>query len=278
MVVKSREFHVMSRISAYSSGLMAFLWVGTILGQDQAPGQLLEEVRQYRSGEARVTVECFSPAVPGRFPAVLLLHGSGGLELATGDLFREIARGLARDGYVVLIPHYFEKNGHVVGKAFERDDIPSFLDATQDAIEFAAAHAAVDPERIGLVGLSLGSYLAFYQAAREQRVKAIVSVSGSLPVESRSTFPPVLVLQGSKDRGVSSDRLKEFQAMLAAKKTPLEAHIYRHAGHNFDLDTWVDASRRTGLFFEKYLKSRPPKRRRSTPKRKGTQAPEPGSL
>ena len=79
----------MSRISAYSGGLVACLCVGTILGQDQVPGQLLEEVRQYQSGEARVTVECFSPAVTGKFPAVLLLHGSGGLELATVDLFSE---------------------------------------------------------------------------------------------------------------------------------------------------------------------------------------------
>ena len=161
----------MNRISAYSFGLMACLWLGTILGQDQVLGQVLQEVRQYKSGEEQVTVECFSPAFPGKFPGVLLLHGSGELELATGDLFREIARGLARDGYVVLIPHFFQKTGHVAGKTFEPEEIPSFLDATQDAIEFAAALDAVDPERIGVVGVSWDRTSRFTgrRASRESR-------------------------------------------------------------------------------------------------------------
>jgi carboxymethylenebutenolidase len=270
--IKSPVVNLMNRFSPSLSGLLTFLWLGTSVAQD--PVQVVEEVKQYLSGEAKVTIECFSPAAPGKFPAVLLLHGSGGLEMATGDLFREIARGLAQDGYLVLIPHYFEKTDHVVGKPFQPDDIPSYLDAVHDAIEFAVAGGVADPERIGIVGLSMGSYIAFYRAAREPRIKAVVSVSGALPVESKSTFPPVLVLQGSKDKSVSLSRLKDFQAKLAAKKTPFEAHVYRGAGHNFDIDTWDDASRRSAVFFNKYLKNRPAKRSKAAPKAKRSQTQE----
>ena len=140
----------MNRLSFSLSALLTLLWLGSTVAQDQV--QVLEDVRHYQSGEARVTVECFAPAVPGKFPAVLLLHGSGGLEQATGDLFREIARGLAQEGYVALIPHYFETTGHIVGKPFGRDDMTSYLDSVHDAIEFAVASGPVDPDRIGLMG------------------------------------------------------------------------------------------------------------------------------
>src|SRR5271165_3451652 len=203
---------VMNQIQGRVVGLLSVLWVGTTLAFAQV--QVLEEVRHYESGDARVTVECFSPAAGGKFPAVFLLHGSGGLEMATGDLFREIARGLVQEGYVALIPHYFETTGHEVGKPFRSDDLRSYSDSVHDAIEFAVASGVVDPERIGLLGVSMGSYLAFSRAAREPRIKAIVSVSGSLPVESQSKFPPVLILQGSKDKGAPASRLKEFQAKM----------------------------------------------------------------
>ena len=229
--VRSWVVIFMNRVPGYLCGILTLLWIG--MGVAQAQVQVLEEVRQYQSGETQVTVECFSPAAPGKFPAVLLLHGSGGLELATGDLFREFARGLVQEGYVVLIPHFFDRTGHVVGTAFKSDDIPAYLDSVHDAIEFAVASEAVDPGRIGLVGLSMGSYLAFFRAARDPRIKAIVSVSGSLPVESESKFPPVLILQGSKDKSIPASRLKEFQAKLAASKTPFKAHVYGGAGSQF---------------------------------------------
>ena len=248
-------------------GLVIILCMGT--SHSHAQVQVIEQIRHYQSGKAQVTVECFSPAAQGKFPAVVLLHGSGGLLLATGDLFRETARGLVQQGYVVLIPHYFETTGHVVGMPFERDDIPAYLVSVHDAIEFAADNPAVDSERIGLIGLSMGSYLAFYRAAKDPRIKAVVSVSGSLPVESKSQFPPVLILQGAKDKSFPASRLKEFQAKLSASNTPYVTHVYRHAGHNFDLATWEDATRRTARFFDAYLKFRPPGR---ASKKKGSTA------
>ncbi len=88
------------------------------------------------------------------------------------------SRELSSDGYVVLIPHYFETTAHVVGKPFGDKEIPAFVDAVHDAIEFAVASGVVDSERIGVVGWSLGSYLAFFRAARDTRIKAVVSISG----------------------------------------------------------------------------------------------------
>jgi carboxymethylenebutenolidase len=242
----------MSRVPGYLSVALTLLWLGSAAAEAQV--QVREEVRKYRSGARWVTVECFYSSALGKYPAVLLLHGSGGLEDATGDLFREIARGLVQEGYVVLIPHFFERTGHVIGARVQSADIPLYVSAVHDAIEYAVTSRIVDPERIGLVGWSFGSYLAFFRSARDPRVKAIVSISGDLPVQSKSKFPPVLVLQGSDDRDTSSRRLKQFQEKLEANNTPFEAKIYQGVGHALDPPSWSDATRRSAAFFGKHLK------------------------
>jgi carboxymethylenebutenolidase len=257
----------MNGIPRSAAGVLIFLGLGTAVVEAQDV-QVQEAVHQYRSGETPVTVECFAPVAEGKFPAVLLLHGSGGLEQSTGDLFREIARGLSSQGYVVLIPHYFERTAHVVGKPFGDKDIPAFLEAVHDAIEFAVASRVVDSERIGVVGWSLGSYLAFFRSTKDPRIKALVSISGHLPLEWKSKFPPVLILQGSKDKSTPAQRLKDFQEKRKAENSPVVSHVYRGVGHNLDLPTWDDVSRRMAVFFNKYLKKPAPKRTKGSPKTK----------
>jgi carboxymethylenebutenolidase len=255
----------MRKILRSTAGVSIVLAIGMAAAEAQEY-QVQEAVQKYQSGEARVTVECFTPAAAGKFPAVLLLHGSGGLEQATGDVFAAFARELASEGFVVLIPHYFEKTDHVVGSSFGDKEIPSYNDAVHDAIEFAILSGVVDSERIGVVGWSLGSYLAFFQSSKDPRIKALVTVSGQLPLESKAKFPAVLILQGSKDKGAPSDRLKFFQEKLKAENSPVVAHVYKGVGHNLDLPTWEDASRRTAAFFNKYLKKQAPRRTKTRSK------------
>jgi hypothetical protein len=57
-----------------------------------------ESVDQFKSGGVFVTVDRFAPTAHGKYPLVLLLHGSGGLEQATGDVFQAIARKMAARG------------------------------------------------------------------------------------------------------------------------------------------------------------------------------------
>jgi carboxymethylenebutenolidase len=256
----------MNRALRYAAGALVFLWLGTVRAEAQEM-QVQEAVHRYKSGETQVTVDCFAPAAGGKFPAILLLHGSGGLEQSTGDLFREIARGLSSEGFVVLIPHFFEKTAHVVGQPFGDKDIPAYAEAVHDAIEFAVASGVVDSERIGVVGWSLGSHLAFFRSAKDPRIKAIVSISGHLPVESKAKFPPVLIVQGAKDKGTPTQRLKDFQDKMKAENTPVETRVYKGVGHNLDLPTWDNVSRRMAVFFNKYLKIHEPKKTKGKAKR-----------
>ena len=133
-------------------------------------------------------------------------------------------------------------------------ELSAFVKAVEDGVEFGIASGIVDEDLIGVLGYSMGAYIAFSLAARDPRIKAVVSCSGSLPVESRSTFPPVLILQGSNDRSSPVSRLAKFQEALKAKGTPYASHIYKGMGHNFDLERWEDAMRCAGAFFDRHLR------------------------
>jgi dienelactone hydrolase len=234
-------------------GLLAIvlLWPG-----GRARGDVREGVERYRSGDVDVTMEWFAPAARGKFPGVALLHGSGGLDPGTADAFRSVARGLAERGYVVMIPHYFERTGHAIGEALRPKELSSFVEAVADGVEFGVASGIVDPDRIGMIGYSMGAHIAFVRAIRDPRIKAIVSVSGGLPVASKSKLPPLLILQGSNDRSNPVSRIKEFQEAMKAQGVPCASHVYRGLGHNFDVERWEDAALRAAAFFDRHLKKK----------------------
>ena len=186
-------------------------------------------------------------------------------------MFRAIGRGYTERGYVVFIPHLFERTNHAVGQPFQPKELQSFMDAVEDAIKFAVASGIVDEDRLGMIGYSMGAHFAFSRGARDPRIKAIVSCSGSLPIGSRSKFPPVLILQGSADRGNPLANVKKFQEVLKEKGTPYANHIYKGMGHNFDVERWEDAAGRAGAFFDKHLRRPEPARPKKSQRGRASQ-------
>jgi dienelactone hydrolase len=207
-----------------------------------------ESVEQFDSGGWPITVDCFAPTARGKHPLVLLLHGSGGLEQATGEVFQGIARKMAARGYVVLIPHYFDRKGGPT----------EWLEVVGDAIAFGGGGGVegggVDRERIGLFGFSMGASLAFHRASRDPKVKAVVSVSGLVPLDPGAKLPPVLLLSGSQDRGVSRSEINKAEAEMKARNIPCLVYIYPHLGHNLSIPRFFDAGKRATVFYDKYVK------------------------
>ncbi len=142
-----------------------------------------------------MTIEWFRPERIGRRPAVLVLHGANGV----GERYREVARLLAASGYEVFFPHYFESGAG----ASRRENFKSWIRAVSDAITFVSHRPGVDGERIGLLGFSLGAYLALSVGVIEPGVGCVVEYFGGLPpamAAIASRTPPVLILHGEDDR------------------------------------------------------------------------------
>ena len=121
-----------------------------------------------------------------KFPAIVALHPTGdkGKKLVDGDNplpNRSYARELAGRGYVVIAPDY-PSMGDLLDYDFASDRYES---GTMKAIfnhmrcvDFLQSLKYIDPERIGVIGHSLGGNNAMFLGAFDTRLKVIVSSCG----------------------------------------------------------------------------------------------------
>jgi carboxymethylenebutenolidase len=209
----------------------------------------------FDSGGKSIRLDCFLPSANGqRFPAIIGLHGSGGGHTSMA----EPAGLLAAQGYAVYVLHYFERTGTVEIDSLQTvfRHFPAWMKTLWDAVSFVAAQPSVDPERIGLLGFSLGAYLALSAAAIDSRVKIVVDYFGGFPKEMKllmRRFCPVLILHGEQDATVPVAEAYHLQQMLEKKQIPYEMKIYPGAGHGFSGETWRDSGLRTLAFLNQHL-------------------------
>jgi carboxymethylenebutenolidase len=126
-----------------------------------------------------------------------------------------------------------------------------------DAISFAERHPKVDSERIGLLGVSLGGYLALSLAAKDSRISAVASVMGGMPAEiitETKSMPPTLLLHGEADPIVPVSEARAVEALLKRLGTEHELKIYPGQGHSFRGLAQMDALTRTLRFLNKHLR------------------------
>jgi carboxymethylenebutenolidase len=208
----------------------------------------------FDSGGQPIRLDAFVPNNNGqRVPAVISLYGSGGG--LTG--MREPASLLASQGFAVYILHYFDRTGTSIA---DKDTIfrhfPIWVKTLWDAISHVEKQDHVDPERIGLLGFSLGAYLSLSDAAVDKRVRAVVEFFGGLPKEMRffmRRLCPVLILHGDADTTVPVEEAYHLQKILEKRSIPYEMQIYPGAGHGFSGEVWRDAGLRSLAFLKKHL-------------------------
>lgn len=182
-------------------------------------------------------MEQSEPSTPDVHPALLVLHGAGG---SVEFWFKRFAPALAAAGIGAYAPHYFDKTGTVRATRAEILDGESFakwLVAAQDALSYIAARPGVDPRRIGVLGVSLGGYLAVTLAVEDRRVRAVVEVSGGMPpewaVRASGAMPPVLIVHGTEDSVVPVSEAKALASLLADKGVVHRSELLAGEGHWF---------------------------------------------
>ncbi len=136
-------------------------------------------------------------------PAVLALHPTGALgkRIIAGAMpNRQYATELAGRGYVVLAPDY-PSFGELKGYDFASD---RYVSGTMKGIvnhmrcvDYLISRREVDPERIGVIGHSLGGHNALFVAAFDKRIKAVVTSCG---------WTPFHYYYGGNVKGWTSDR------------------------------------------------------------------------
>lgn len=217
---------------------------------------------RFSSGSDRVAVDVFRPDAQGNLPVVLLLHGAHPKKAERHYL--RMAEELAANGYLSVYVRYFERGRKGRGTRGQ------WRTTVHDAVTFASGLAGADPGRIGIVGYSLGAFLALGRAPLDDRIGAVVAYYGGIsvdtPAEVPRTMPPALLLHGTADFIVPVRRSIQAHQAIREHGRTADIVIYPGARHGFCLNgrggtdglAAVDAWSRTLAFLDFHLQSPPP--------------------
>ncbi len=151
---------------------------------------MVEEMITFTNAGQRLYGMLHRPDGVGPFPAVAMLHGFTGDRFEPHRLFVKTARDLAAHG-IAALRFDFRGSGESEGD-FEDVTVSGEVSDARAALDFLAAHPAVDADRLGLLGISLGGCVAALVAGDDDRVKALVlwSAVGHLLEVLTALAPP----------------------------------------------------------------------------------------
>lgn len=194
--------------------------------------------------------EMFRPEGAGPFPAVVALHGCGGLYRKRGGLsprHEDWAKRLAEAGFLVLFPDSFGSRGAPSQCRTDSRTVRASRERIDDALAAAAylkSRPDVKPDAINLLGWSNGGSTVLYtlrNVAREQGVqpfaRAVAFYPGCrTPLERADwhTRIPLLLLIGEADDWTPVWPCRGLASNAAANGEPVTLVTYPGAYHDFD--------------------------------------------
>jgi dienelactone hydrolase len=193
---------------------------------------------------ARIAAELRLPGDLDRYPAVILIHGSGGV---TANVDRW-ARELHSIGIAAFIVDCFTGRGvaETVTDQTRLGSLTMIIDAYR-ALDHLATHRNIDPNRIALMGFSKGGFAVLYATlTRFQKIygptktKFVAYIPfyppcGTKYLEDENTVDaPIRVFHGSADNYVPVDPCRKYVARLRAVGRNVELTEFPGAHHVFD--------------------------------------------
>jgi dipeptidyl-peptidase-4 len=220
---------------------------------------------------------------PGdRRPALLFSHGGPGRQMLLGyhymffyHMAYAINQYFANRGYVVISVNY--RSGIGYGREFRMAPNRGASGSSEYQDIYAAgkylqSRPDVDPQRIGLWGLSYGGLITALGLSRNSDLfKAGVDIAGvhlwgnSLDPNSTSFkssavatidkwTSPVLLVQGDDDRNVAFSQTTGLVQLLRARKIPYELIVFPDEVHDFLVfQRWLETFHAAEDFFRRTL-------------------------
>lgn len=122
------------------------------------------------------------PAAAGKHPAIVIVHGSGGTNVAQGDepysgSYAEMRAAFRSAGIATVV---WDKagNGCSEGHYLHADDVYGRANEVVSAVEVLKNRNDIDASRIGVWGISQGGWIAPMAAVRSPDIKFLILVSG----------------------------------------------------------------------------------------------------
>ena len=186
------------------------------------------------------------PQETGKFPSIVLLHDKWG---STPDS-KDLAMRLACEGYVVIVPNLYGRQGgmvtanaEVAEALSERIDLSAVLKDINATCEFLNANLPEDPNleftlrnAHAVVGLGLGGTLAILFALKRKRLRAAVSFYGKLPdpLDSiKNMYCPLLYHAPETDETVTAEELAQLTQVARESGQTVDVRQYPGTSHGF---------------------------------------------
>ena len=189
------------------------------------------------------------PAVPGPVPAVLLLHGSGGVD-GRGEYHAE---ALHRQGMATLEVDMWAPRGLRGGPQGRPKRLRETYPDAFGALLFLAQQPAIDPQRIGIMGFSWGGGLALATASTnlvQEFTGGRARFAAHAPfypacwsflrtaADFKMTGAPVRIFVGDRDDYDAPDSCQQLVERLPpASKSVVTLTVYPDAYHGWDSRT-----------------------------------------
>ncbi len=179
-------------------------------------------------------------------PAVVLVHGSAGID-ARGTLFRQ---PLLNEGIAIFEVNF--KDG-IFSKPTDRPPIDTFLPLAFAALKELRKLPTINPNRIGIMGFSLGGAITLRTALEDDRKKWLGDEKGfaahaafypvakvfipKVELSSGLTGAPIIVFYGNADVYGDGKSVPELKTLLQTNfHFDLTTVEYFGASHGFNLD------------------------------------------
>ena len=195
-----------------------------------------------------------APDSKGPHPAVVLMHGCGGLLNRSGHVMsreRDWAQRLSGQGYVVLAVDSFTTRGQA-GECAQRGAVSPQVERPLDAygaLRFLQSRSDVAPDRVALIGWSHGGgTVLFAIGPRSPALEEPSAASGfraavafypgwcNLDAQGADwrTTVPLMVLIGESDVWTRAAPCEQFVETAREHGMPVDIHVYPGAYHDFD--------------------------------------------
>lgn len=187
----------------------------------------------FRSGSVELVGLLMTPFSPGTHQAIVFIHGSG-KSIRDYHWYLRMADYLAQHGVAVLLP---DKRG--CGKSGGEWLFSSFDDYANDAlaaVDFLAGVPAIDPEKVGLIGMSQGGFILPLAANKSKKVRFLVSFSGSaVTIEKTLHFE---ISEDMKNEGVPGWLVPLIEPIASRRAKKWNGDFWRINGSFDPLPYW----------------------------------------
>jgi dienelactone hydrolase len=229
------------------SGILALFVVLTVGDQAIAERrETLQIMSVSRDQAVKIDVNLLLPeAGNARVPAMIIVHGSGGINAKREFAY---AQEFLKLGVAAAVIDSFGGRG-VTSTVRDQNKVRAhdmMIDAANTLIALAR-HPAIDPERIGIIGFSKGGTAVTKAALRryieplarsEARFALAIALypwCGDFPLDLRSAGAPIYVLVGSDDSYTGTSSCREYGERVQSSGGNVVFKTYQQAKHGWDV-------------------------------------------